>query len=149
MSKAKTAIKLNIAFNGDNKIIPSYLEDQFADFVPLIQTNFKTNMNDYDIFLGKEKVINYFKTIKDIIGKDVNPLFTLKKKEKVEIPQTNNVFDSKELFTKVTIENFPSRPEILDLLDKFIIQNNLSKDYKINNRDLAMDIIFKDSVKFN
>jgi hypothetical protein len=151
MSKAKTAIKLNIALNGDNKTIAFNLEDKFSDFIPLIQTTFKTNMNDYEIFISKEKVSNYDKTIKDIIGKDINPLFSLKKKDKpiINSPSKNlntSTIETKELVTKVTIENFPSRPEMLEMLEKFVSQHGSSKDYKINNRDSAMDVIFKDSV---
>jgi hypothetical protein len=80
----------------------------------------------------------------------MNPLFIIKKKESNNTINILNssISDSKELITRVTVENFPSRPEMLEMLDRFLLQNGYSRDYKINNRDLALDILFKDSVNF-
>ncbi len=150
MSKSKIAIKLNIVLNGESKTIAFNLDDKFSEFLPLVQSSFKTNLNDYDIYLGNEKLTNYNKTIKEIVGKDMNPLFSIKQKE---VTNYNSILDSsvtnsKEIVTRVTVENFPSRPEMLEILDRFVSSNGYSKDYKINNRDLALDILFKDSVNF-
>mgnify|MGYP000997776219 CR=1 FL=1 len=49
----------------------------------------------------------------------------------------------------VKIENFPSRIEIFDLLDKYLSQNNLSKEYTSDNKDNTISFQFKNSVKFN
>lgn len=44
---------------------------------------------------------------------------------------------------KISIENFPSRSEVLLLLDKFINKNKYDKDYITENKDKAINILFK------
>jgi hypothetical protein len=158
MSKTKTGIKLNIVLNGEKKKIPFFLEDKFSDFIPLLESTFKTKMEDYEVYIGKNMVENYNKSLNDIIGKEINPQFNFKKIEKVKetlnAKDTFNVndsisFETKEIIPKVTVEGFPSRPEMIELLDKFMSQHGAEKEYKIINRDQAMDIIFKESVVFN
>jgi hypothetical protein len=55
---------------------------------------------------------------------------------------------SNNITSIVKIENFPSRIEIFDLLDKYFYQNNMIKDYKTTNKDNTISLIFKNSVKF-
>ena len=46
----------------------------------------------------------------------------------------------------VKIESFPSRIEIFDLLDKFLTEKNMPKDYTSDNKDNTISFQFKNSV---
>jgi hypothetical protein len=48
----------------------------------------------------------------------------------------------------IRIENFPSRIELFELLDKYLSQNNIVKDYTTDNKDNIISFQFKNSVKF-
>ena len=51
---------------------------------------------------------------------------------------------SQELFvTRVIVENFPSRVELYQKLDKFISDNNYAKDFTADNKDNIVQFIFK------
>lgn len=49
--------------------------------------------------------------------------------------------------SKVTIEGFPSRTEIYELVNKFFDQNSFEKDYTVDNKDLVIIFCFKSSVR--
>ncbi len=49
----------------------------------------------------------------------------------------------------IKIENFPSRIEIFEILDKYLSQNKIIKDYTTDNKDNTISFEFKNSVKFN
>ena len=49
----------------------------------------------------------------------------------------------------VKIENFPSRIEIFDMLDKFLLEQNIEKNYTSDNKDNTISFQFKNSVIFN
>ena len=46
----------------------------------------------------------------------------------------------------VKIENFPSRIEIFDMLDKFLLEQNIEKNYTSDNKDNTISFTFKNSV---
>lgn len=46
----------------------------------------------------------------------------------------------------VTIEDFPSRPELITLLKQFIKENNHNSNYSCSHRSNALTITFQDSV---
>lgn len=46
----------------------------------------------------------------------------------------------------VTIEDFPSRPELITLLKQFIKENNHDSNYSCSHRSNALTITFQDSV---
>jgi hypothetical protein len=49
--------------------------------------------------------------------------------------------------TKLTIENFPSRAELFNLLDDMLIKNDFPKDYKFaENKDTVVIIHFNNPV---
>jgi hypothetical protein len=51
---------------------------------------------------------------------------------------------SQELFvSRVIVENFPSRVELYQILDKFISDNKYAKDYTADNKDNIVQFIFK------
>lgn len=51
-----------------------------------------------------------------------------------------------EMITEVTLENYPSRNEVLTLLDVFLSDNNYPKDYSVSNKDSMLVILFKKPV---
>lgn len=51
-----------------------------------------------------------------------------------------------EMITKVILEGFPSRSEVLTLLDSFLSENNYPADYNVNNKDSILIIMFKKPV---
>ena len=46
----------------------------------------------------------------------------------------------------VTIEDFPSRPELISLLKQFIKENNHDSNYSCSHRSNVLTITFQDSV---
>lgn len=48
----------------------------------------------------------------------------------------------------VKIENFPSRVEIFQFLDKFLLEKRMPKDYISDNKDNFVTFSFKNPVKF-
>lgn len=50
--------------------------------------------------------------------------------------------------TVVKIENFPSRVELFQFLDKFLLEKRLPKDYISDNRDNFVTFSFNNPVKF-
>ena len=48
-----------------------------------------------------------------------------------------------KMVTTVILENFPSRNEVLTLLDTFLVDNNYPKDYNVGTKDVCLEIIFK------
>ncbi len=51
-----------------------------------------------------------------------------------------------EMITKVLLEGFPSRNEVLTLLDSFLAEQNYPADYNVNNKDSLLVIMFKKPV---
>lgn len=49
---------------------------------------------------------------------------------------------------KVEIEFFPSRNELITLIDHFLIDNAYPKNYKLINQDNHIIFIFNDSVMY-
>ncbi len=49
----------------------------------------------------------------------------------------------------VRIENFPSRVEIFEFLDKFLFEKKLPKDYISDNKDNFVTFSFNNPVKIN
>ena len=51
--------------------------------------------------------------------------------------------------TKVTIEGFPSRVEVIDILDNFLTSKGELRSYSLNNADNIIEIILRDYVSFS
>ena len=58
---------------------------------------------------------------------------------------SNSNYKKLKLVTKVKIMNFPSKDMIIHLLNNFLSENKLQKDYVILERSLFLLIKFKDS----
>lgn len=62
-------------------------------------------------------------------------------------PQSHIKTEPKDMLkSKVTVENFPSRPELYELLNKFIQSKNYNKDYTTDNKDNVVIFTFKNPV---
>ena len=139
-------IDSSISFDPSNKI---------SVFKNLINLSQKINLDEYELFYGKKLISwNDDKMIKEIIGKELVPLFQIKKKVSQKTsktskgseiktdPNSNNAYKS-----KLIIDYFPSRVEIVDLLDKFYEDNDLIKDYHVDHSGSSVEISFKNLVK--
>jgi hypothetical protein len=49
---------------------------------------------------------------------------------------------------KIIVENFPSRKEVINLLDTFLTIQGFDKSYSLNNADNVLEILLKDYVTF-
>lgn len=138
-------IDSSISFDPSNKI---------SVFKNLINLTQKINLDEYDLFYGKKLISwNEDKMIKEIIGKELVPLFQIKKKLAPHNNQTIKLTESKkdihidaESKTKLVIDYFPSRVEICTLLDKFFEDNNLSKEYHVDHSGSSVIISFRNPV---
>jgi hypothetical protein len=141
-------IDSSISFDPTNKI---------SVFKNLINLTQKINLDEYELFYGKKLIPwNEDKMIKDIIGKELVPLFIIKKKQTASIKaktlkpieSAKDINKDSSFKTKVTIDNFPSRVEICTLLDRYFEENNLKKDYHVDHSGSSVEISFKNPVLF-
>jgi len=91
---------------------------------------------------GKKNISSFDdKTIKEIIGKDHNPLFRLVKRNNDSLINKNdlgffkNIKDSNSFKCKLVIENFPSRIEFHSLFENFIRDTKANVSEKEINRE--------------
>jgi CRISPR/Cas system CSM-associated protein Csm4 (group 5 of RAMP superfamily) len=91
------------------------------------------------------------KFLKELIGRDLNPIFHIVKIPKL---QTNN---SKHSLAKgrvalknqkclVAIENAPSRAEIYTILNKYLENKNSKQEFVAENKGSRVDITFNNPV---
>jgi hypothetical protein len=139
-------IDSSISFDPTNKI---------SVFKNLINLTQKINLDEYELFYGKKLIPwNEDRMIKDIIGKELVPLFHIKKKHTAStivkklkpIESAKDIIADNSFKTKVIIDYFPSRVEIYTLLDRFYEENNLKKDYHIDHSGSSVEISFKNPV---
>lgn len=57
-----------------------------------------------------------------------------------------NIKSKVELITKLSLEKYPSKPEIMNLLDLFLYDNNYRKDYHLFVEKNVLHILFHQSV---
>lgn len=50
------------------------------------------------------------------------------------------------LITKISLKQYPSKKEIMELLDLFLYKNNYRKDYHLFVEDNILSILFHQSV---
>lgn len=114
----------------------------------LISLTQRINIDNYEI-LYENKVFSFKtdKMLKEIIGKDINPVFQI-------IKMTKNL-NSKKIINKVlvknenclvSIENAPSRAEIFTILSKFLENKNNIQEFIANNKGSKIDITFHNPV---
>jgi hypothetical protein len=129
---------------------PSLKMSSFKNLINLTQ---KINLDEYELYFSK-KVIpwNDERPIKEVVGKEKVPVFFIKKK--LPSPVKNKVIktgnekpaDTVNYKTKLTIDYFPSRVEIVGLLDKYYEDNGLEKDYTVLHTEGSIEVKFKNSV---
>jgi hypothetical protein len=151
MSGVKKSFKLQYIIHSETKSINLNLEDKISSMNSVVMNTYRMKMDDYEIIYKNTRVGNYDKTFKDIVGNDTNPIFTYNKIPKVKEAKVTNTKQLKAnpqsgkliSYSKVSVENYPSRPELIDHLDKFL---SGSKEYSLHNADSVVEIIFKNSV---
>lgn len=139
-------IDSSISFDPTNKI---------SVFKNLINLTQKINLDDYELFYGKKLIPwNEERMIKDIIGKELVPLFQIRKKQtnSNNVKKLKPVESSKDVISdgsfkiKLVIDYFPSRVEIYSLLDKYYEENNIKKDYHVDHSGASVEVLFKNPV---
>jgi hypothetical protein len=149
-------IKIIYSLNDINSSISFDPTNKISVFKNLINLTQKINLDEYELFYGKKLIPwNEEKMIKDFIGKELVPLFNIKKKQSASsanvkklkpVESAKDIVAESSFKTKLIIDNFPSRVEICTLLDRFYEENNLKKDYHIDHSGSSVEISFKNPV---
>jgi hypothetical protein len=158
MSGVKKIFKLQYIIGSEIKSVNLNHEDKFNALISIITAAHKIKIQDYELLYRNTKVTNFDKTFKDIVGSDMSPIFHFNKVVVVNNKQTNNKQTNNKpvnmpadnpqspkfiTYAKVLVENYPTRPELFDHLNKFLAG---SKEYTLQNADTVLGIIFKNSV---
>ena len=106
------------------------------------------NLEQYELIYGGKLIPwNEDKALKEIVGKELVPVFNIKKKVEKNYKSVDIITKSDKIYkTKVIIDNFPSRIEIHNILDKFLDDLNMSKEYHIDHIGGSIEISFKNPV---
>jgi hypothetical protein len=83
MSK-KQNFKLQFSIHGETKPLNLTPEDKVSAINKIVISTYKVDIADYDVLYNKNKVNNFDKAIKEIIGKDEVPIFTYNKIPKMK-----------------------------------------------------------------
>lgn len=54
--------------------------------------------------------------------------------------------EQRHSYTKLVIENVPSRVELYSLFNNFLEENKFERDYKANNKENGVEFSFEDKV---
>jgi hypothetical protein len=152
MSVNKINFKVQYIIHSETKWVNLKPEDKLSSLNALVVNNHKVNINDYELIYKNSKITSYEKLLKDIVGKDQVPIFTYNKiikdtnkpgnKQNIVKPNTQPIAQVITI-SKVSVENYPTRPELIDHLNKFM---SGSKEYSIHNADSIIEFSFKNSV---
>lgn len=116
----------------------------------LIQLTQRVNVDDYNIHYGN-KILSFKdnKSLKEIIGRDPNPIFHIIKNTKESIKFKRIEKGKVQIKTQdclVSIENAPSRAEIYTILNKYLENKNNKQEFVAENKGNRIDITFKNPV---
>lgn len=129
----------SVKFDSDNKL---------SALKTLISLTQRINIDNHEI-LYDNKIFSFKgdKMLKELIGKDINPVFHIIKMKKTIISKkiTNKIVLKKENCL-VSIENAPSRAEIFTILSKFLENKDSFQEFVANNKGSKIDITFHNPV---
>ncbi len=121
------------------------------------------NLNDFELDYGRLKSVRGDKTLKELLGEDSNPVFSIRIKKFENSHQINkslekysendgrnrdryedlvNISASLNKIATVKIENYPSLPEIYDFVKNFVKRKNLSKVSEVYHKGKSMFVSF-------
>jgi len=173
----KKLIKLIYYLNNEESTVSFSPDNKLSVLKTLINLTQRINLDSYEIFYGKRRISwDEDKILKEYIGKDSVPVFYMIKKEftlqnKKQVStiynndnssynsnrnsydlnlsnQINSINNNKSIaICKVSIDFFPSRAEIYNMLDSFLELNNHKKEYETSNKGTGVEITFNNSVK--
>ena len=134
----------SLKFDSNNKL--SILKD-------LIHITQRINVDKHQILYGN-KIMSFKdnKSLNEIIGRDINPIFHLQKETSVQnsIKGANKgkilIKNQKCL---VSVENVHSKAELYTLLNKYLENKNSKQEFVAENKGNRVDITFKNPVKKN
>lgn len=142
-------IKIIYSLNGIDSSISFDPFNKLSVLKNLINLTQKINLDEYELSYGKKLISwNEEKSIKDIVAKELVPVFIIKKKSnaKQEVLTAKSSEQQSVYKAILTIDNLPSRVEIISLTDKFFEEINLPKDYHIDHSGSSIEIKFKNPV---
>jgi hypothetical protein len=136
MYKHSEAIKITYSLFDEQVITQVDALTTLEHFINHIANSHGLNPNDLELTYNNKRMglVDLHKFIRDIVGGNPQPFFYIKTKSE-RIP-----------LHLVTIEHFPSRPELYDLLHGFLHENSLSNTYKEEHRDNWVRFSFYESV---
>jgi hypothetical protein len=89
MLKTK-GFKLMYNIHGEQKSLNITPEEKISVMNSLVATTYKINIDDYEIYYGG-RITNFDQKIKEVIGNELQPLFTFKKIIKPKPEKSNFV----------------------------------------------------------
>jgi len=118
----------------------------------IISLSKKIKFKEYNIYYNNKKLEEQSDNIpiKTIISKDTAPVFfVVKKNDNKKISQMEEINNHKYNFI-IKLENYPSKPEVFDILYKFMDNQIPSdrNDYLINLKQQQIQICFKKQVRY-
>lgn len=127
---------------------------KLSSFKNLLNISQKINLDEYDLFYHNKLVLwTDERSIKELVGKEKVPVFFIKKKvsaspakNKVIKQPTEKPRENIDFKSKLIIDFFPSRVEILELLDKFYDESGLEKDYQVSHSEGSVEVKFRNAV---
>ncbi len=143
-------INLTYLLNNEESSVRFDPKNKLVILKNLIQLTQRINVDDYDIHYGN-KILPFKenKSLKEIIGRDPNPIFHIIKniKESINLKRIDkgkHHIKSQECL--VSIENAPSRAEIYTILNKYLENKNSKQEFIAENKGNRIDITFKNPV---
>ena len=133
-------IQISYFFESENepKILKSNSEEIFFDFKTKLFNMLKVNRHDYDIFLANKSITKLdLKIMKEIFENDKFPIIKVKKKVVLGNLSLNKIW------TKVSIECFPTTQEIIQFFNLWQIKNKISSKYHQEIKDSVIIYSFE------
>jgi hypothetical protein len=143
-------ININFILNNQEKSLPFSIQEKLKIFNKLVSITYGINMNKFEIYINKKKIKNYELTMNQLLEEGSKKRLIYKKiisnsNDCSRSKLSSNINDRNSSII-VKIEGFPSKSEIIDIIDKFKAEYNLSESIEIKVGFFSIDIFFKELV---
>lgn len=147
-------VNLTYHINKEESSIKFDANNRLVVLKNLIQLTQRINADDHEIVYG-DKILSFKenRTLKEIIGRDPNPIFHLVKIPKAQSSATGAKTGKakpkvamKNQKCLVSIENAPSRAELFTILNKYLENKNSKQEFVAENKGSRVDITFNNPV---
>jgi hypothetical protein len=129
-------IKITYSLSDEQVMLSVDPKNTIENLVNHIGNSHKFLPKEIEIFYNEKKLTipDYRKTIREVVGDRKQPYFYIK---------TNG----REAANHVTIEGFPSRPELYEQLHVFLRENGYNVNYRDENKDNWVKFSFYENVR--